>query len=69
MVRLAGISENVFINYLAAPLSGDYTEVGYSLDGLMRIFRLEGAVSFFDGRYQDIGFRIGIATSVGVNFD
>ncbi len=69
LIRLTGISENIFVNYLAAPLSNDYTEVGYSLDGILRIFRLEGAVSFSGGNYQDYGFRIGIATSVGVNFD
>jgi len=69
LIRLTGVTENIFINYLAAPLSNDYTEVGYSLDGILRIFRLEGAVSFSGGNYQSYGFRIGVATSVGVNFD
>ncbi len=69
VVRLTGLSENIFVNYLAAPLSNDYTEVGYSLDGLLRIFRLESAVSFSGGNFQAYGFRIGIATSVGLNFD
>jgi hypothetical protein len=69
LIRLTGVTENVFVNYLSAPLSNDYTEVGYSLDGILRIFRLEGAVSFSGGNYQSYGFRIGIATSVGVNFD
>ena len=69
LVRLTGITENIFINYLASPLSNDYTELGYSLDGILRIFRLEGAMSFSGGTYQIYGFRIGVATSVGVNFD
>lgn len=69
LVRLTGISENIFVNYLAAPFSNDYTEVGYSLDGILRIFRLEGAMSFSGGSYQSYGFRIGVATSVGVNFE
>lgn len=69
LVRLTGITENIFVNYLASPLSNDYTELGYSLDGILRIFRLEGAVSFSGGRYQTYGFRIGVATSVGINFD
>jgi hypothetical protein len=69
LVRLTGITENLFVNYLATPISDDYTEVGYSLDGILRIFRLEGAVSFSGGSYQANGFRIGIATSVGLNFD
>ena len=69
LVRLTGVTENLFVNYLATPLSNDYTEIGYSLDGILRIFRLEGAFSFSDSKYQTYGFRIGVATSVGVRFD
>lgn len=67
-VRMLGIRENIFINYLATPTSKNYTEVGYSIDGILRIFRLEGAVAFRDGKYLDYGFRIGIATNVSINF-
>jgi hypothetical protein len=67
-LRMLGISENVFVNYLATPTSKNYTEVGYSIDGILRIFRLEGAVAFRDGKYLDYGFRIGIATNIAVNF-
>ncbi len=67
-VRLAGIRENVFVNYLAAPTSQNYTEVGYSIDGILRIFRLEAAAAFRDGKYVDYGLRIGIATNISVNF-
>lgn len=67
-VRLAGIRENVFVNYLATPTSRNYTELGYSIDGILRIFRLEGAVAFRDGKYVDYGFRIGISTAFVINF-
>lgn len=67
-VRMLGIRENVFVNYLATPTSKNYTEVGYSIDGILRIFRLEGAVAFRDGKYLDYGFRIGIATNIAVRF-
>ncbi len=67
-VRLAGIRENIFVNYLATPTSRNYTEVGYSIDGILRFFRLEGAVAFQDGKYIDYGFRIGIATTLSVDF-
>jgi hypothetical protein len=56
------------VNYLATPTSGNYTEIGYTIDGILRAFRLEGAVSFQDGKYQTYGFRIGIATSIGLRF-
>jgi hypothetical protein len=65
--RLAGIRENVFVNYLATPSSKNYTEIGYSIDGILRIFRLEAA-AFRDGKYVGYGFRFGIATNIAVNF-
>lgn len=67
-VRMLGIRENIFVNYLATPTSKNYTELGYSIEGILRVFRLEGAVSFRDGKYLDYGFRIGIATSLAVQF-
>lgn len=67
-VRMLGIRENIFLNYLATPTSKNYTELGYSIDGILRVFRLEGAVSFRDGKYLGYGFRIGIATNITVQF-
>jgi hypothetical protein len=70
-VRMLGISENIFVNYLATRGSNHYTELGYSIDGILRIFRLEGAMAFqnFDLSNFNYGFRIGIATSVTINFN
>jgi hypothetical protein len=68
MVRLTGIRENIFVNYLATPSSKNYAEVGYSIDGILRFFRLEVAAAFRDGKYLDYGFRIGIASNITVNF-
>lgn len=68
MVRMMGIKENIFVNYLATPSSGNYTELGYSIDGILRILRLEAAASFREGQYRDYGFRVGITTNFGVSF-
>lgn len=62
-VRLAGIRENFFASYLNTS-GGNYLEVGYAIDGILRFFRLEGGVYFRNGQYQDLGFRIGIASSL-----
>lgn len=67
-VRMLGIRENIFVNYLATPTSKNYTEVGYSINGILRFFRLEAAVAFQDGKYQSFGFRFGIATNIAVRF-
>ncbi|MBS1489458.1 MAG: carboxypeptidase-like regulatory domain-containing protein [Bacteroidetes bacterium] len=66
--RLLGISENFFVNYLATPHSNHYTELGYGLNGILRLFRLEFATSFQNGTYISNGFRIGIATNITVQF-
>ncbi|MCB0638470.1 MAG: hypothetical protein KDC54_17695, partial [Lewinella sp.] len=63
-VNMMGIKENVFVNYLATPSSQNYTELGYGIDNIFRIFRLEGAVAFQNGRYYDWGIRIGIASNI-----
>lgn len=69
-VWLIGIKENVFVNYLAAPTSKHYVETGYSIDNILRVFRVEAAVAFQDGRYYDWGIRIGIASNLGfLSFD
>lgn len=64
-VNLLGIKENVFSNYLYTPNSDNYFEVGYGLDNIFRLFRIEVVTSFRDGTYDDIGFRIGIASNIG----
>jgi len=67
-VQMLGIREDIFVNYLATPTSKNYTEVGYTIDGILRIFRLEAAASFQDGKYVGYGFRIGVATNISVQF-
>ncbi len=67
-VRMLGLSENFFVNYLATPSSGNYTELGYGLNGILRLFRLEFATSFQNGNYVNNGFRIGISTNLSVRF-
>lgn len=61
---MLGVKENVFVNYLATPSSEHYTEVGYGIDNILRIFRIEGAAAFRDGKYYDWGIRIGIASNI-----
>lgn len=68
--RMLGISENVFVKHLATR-TAQYTELGYSIDGILRIFRLEGAVGFqdLDIKNSNVGFRIGIASNLSINFN
>ncbi|MDZ4681058.1 MAG: DUF5686 and carboxypeptidase regulatory-like domain-containing protein [Saprospiraceae bacterium] len=64
-VWMMGIKENVFVNYLATPTSKNYVEAGYSIDNIFRLFRVEGAVAFQNGKYYDWGVLIGVSSSLG----
>jgi len=69
-VWMLGMKENVFFNYLATPSSRNYFELGYSIDNIFRFFRIEAAASFQDGKYQDFGILIGVASNLGfISFD
>ena len=63
-LRFMGMKENIFVNYLAAPEAKHYTELGYSLDGILRIFRFELVSAFQDAQYKNFAVRIGIATNL-----
>lgn len=66
---LVGLKENLFINHLATPKSERYTELGYSLDNVLRVFRVEAAVAFRGEKYYDFGVLIGIASNLEDLFD
>lgn len=68
-VQMLGIKENIFVNYLNTEFSKNYFEVGYGIDNIARIFRLEFINSFQDAKYLDFGVRIGIATNLDNLFD
>jgi hypothetical protein len=67
--RLLGLGERIFISNLSTP-DVHFTEVGYSLDGILRVFRVEVASSFtdFDFANPSFGFRIGVASSIAIDF-
>jgi hypothetical protein len=67
MLRFSGVRENVFFNYLKTENSPHYWELGYSLDNLFRIFRVEFGAGFENGNYLRGGARFGVATFIQVN--
>ena len=60
--RFSGMRESLFLNYLKTSHSPHYYEIGYSLDRILHLFRLEVAASFTNQHYQDLGLRIGISS-------
>lgn len=67
MLRFSGVRENLFFNYLKTAHSPHYTEIGYSLDNLFRIFRVEFGAGFENGEYSRGGLRLGVATFININ--
>ncbi|MFT6972063.1 MAG: hypothetical protein ACJAXX_002641 [Roseivirga sp.] len=67
ILRLSGLKENLFVNYLNTQTSDHYTEVGYTIDNIFRFFRLEFVQSFQDFKPKDFGVRIGIASIFDFN--
>jgi hypothetical protein len=67
--RLLGLGESVFLAHVVTK-NINYSEVGYSLEGILRVFRAEIATSFtgLDLANAKFGFRIGIASSIAIDF-
>ncbi|WP_421978104.1 DUF5686 and carboxypeptidase regulatory-like domain-containing protein [Roseivirga seohaensis] len=69
MLRLSGLKENLFVNYLATPTSDNYTELGYTIDNIFRVLRVEFVQSFQGWKAKDFGVRIGVAAIIGNSND
>lgn len=64
-LHLAGLKEDLFVNYLYTPTSDNYTEVGYSIDNIFRILRVEFVTAFRDFKYHDFGIRVSVSSTIG----
>lgn len=64
-LHLLGLKEDLFVNYLYTPTSENYTELGYSIDNIFRIFRVEFVTGFRDFKYDDFGVRLSVASTFG----
>jgi hypothetical protein len=69
MLRFSGVRENIFVNYLKTQHSPHYMEIGYSLDNLFRIFRVEFAAGFENGQFLRARPLFGVATFLNISID
>ncbi len=60
--RKQGIRENVLFNVLLTPESQQYAEIGYAINYVLRILKVEFVTSWQDYQYKDFAIRFGIAT-------
>lgn len=66
ILRFSGVKENLFLNYLKTEYSPHYWELGYTLDNLFRVFRVEMGAGFENGKYSRGGLRLGVATFITI---
>ncbi|WP_025763846.1 DUF5686 and carboxypeptidase regulatory-like domain-containing protein [Dyadobacter tibetensis] len=64
-VRLTGVKETLQLHALKVPSMGNYLELGYGLDEVLRIARIEVIGQFHGARFQGLGFRVGTSIQVG----
>jgi len=60
-LNLLGVKEAISFNYLKTYSSPHYIEVGYGLDNILRIFKIQAVASFENGKYLSWGLRIGLS--------
>jgi hypothetical protein len=60
LVRIWGLKEDIFVNYLNSPTLKNYVEVGYGIDGILKAIRLEAVASYENGKYQRWGIKLGV---------
>ncbi len=65
--RFMGLKEGAFVNYLYTPDSNNYSEIGYSIEGVLKFFRLEVATQYENFKYKGWGIRVGVSTTIGGN--
>ena len=68
-LNLMGVRENIVCNYLKTETSPHYIELGYGLDNIFRILRVQAFCNFEDGKYQSFGIRIGLAGMFNMDDD
>ncbi|MCB0685083.1 MAG: carboxypeptidase-like regulatory domain-containing protein [Saprospiraceae bacterium] len=64
LIRTLGWKEAAFLNILESKGAQPYTEIGYGINYIFRVFRIEGVASFVNGKYEDWGIRLGIASNL-----
>lgn len=60
IVRYSSLKEDLFINYLKTPALKNYVELGYGIDGIFRLLRIEVLTAIEQGHKPRWGWQIGV---------
>ena len=64
-----GIRESVSFNYLKTEYSPHYYEIGYAIENIVKLIKLEIYTSFEDRKYKEYGVKIGISLGGIIRID
>jgi hypothetical protein len=68
-VRMTGLKENLFANYLYTDFDNfNYAEFGYSIDNIFRVLRVEVVTNTLDDPFTNWAVRFGVSTNLAVSF-
>jgi hypothetical protein len=68
-VRMSGLKENLFVNYLHTGYDDlNYVEMGYSLNNIFRMFRVEVVTNNQNTPFTNWAVRIGLTTNFANSF-
>jgi hypothetical protein len=68
-LNISGVKESLSFNYLKTANSTDYVELGYGLENILKIFKIEAFTRFENGKYKEFGIKLGISTSGAIRFE
>ena len=64
-IRMLGIKENVFANYLHTNYNSfNYYELGYGIDNIFRLLRIEVVTNSINGPFNDWALRFGVSANI-----
>ncbi|MFZ4400696.1 MAG: DUF5686 and carboxypeptidase regulatory-like domain-containing protein [Bacteroidales bacterium] len=68
-LNITGVRESISFNYLKTEYSPHYYELGYGLENLLKIFKIEVFNSFENGKSKEFGIKLGISMSGAIRFN
>jgi hypothetical protein len=70
-LNIAGVREGLSVNYLRTANSPNYLELGYGIENILKMMKVEVFTNFEDMKYQGFGIRVGLSLggAVRVEFD
>ena len=69
LLNITGVRESISINYLKTTTSPHYLELGYGLENILKIFKIETFTSYENMKFKEFGIKLGISIDGAVRFD